>query len=176
MSNKKRKKKKNNRFSPMLIISLLVLTVLLGCAVRLFVLEPMRVNGNSMEPSLSTGDVVLVNKLRMRVGGGLDRGDVVMLSFDSRSGTFVKRIAGVPGDEVEVNETGVFINGEKAADGTEEASKLKSGTIPDGYYLVLGDNRLNSNDSRLMGLVSENNIQGKCAFSVWPLAKLFRGL
>lgn len=175
MANKKRKKKKQ-RTGAMFFVVLLMVTLLLGAAIRLFVFEPVRVAGGSMETALSPGDVVAVNKLAVRSSDGIERGDVVLLAFGGGSGNYVRRVAGIPGDAVEKREDGLYINGAFAAELTGEVSLLNAGTIPDGYYLVLGDDRADNNDSRLMGLVSRNNIRGRCDFTVWPLAKLFRGL
>lgn len=114
--------------------------------------------------------------------GGPERGDIIVLtppdgSVVDTSKPFIKRVIGLPGDVVEIRDNGVFINGvqldEPYIDGEltwcesrGEACPIQ--TVPDGHVFVLGDNRDNSSDSRLIGFVPWDNIIGKAWFSYWP--------
>ncbi|MFA5629069.1 MAG: signal peptidase I [Dehalococcoidales bacterium] len=136
------------------------------------------VDGSSMEPSLSHGQRILVNKVSYLFSGP-DRGDIIV--FDpplSSQNDYIKRVIGLPGESVEIKDGTVYIH---QADGNiipldesyildEPVYNYKSGIIPEGYYFVLGDNRNNSGDSHLGWFVPRKNIVGKAWFSYSPLS------
>ncbi len=138
--------------------------------------------GPSMQPTLYEGDAFLLNKLSYRIGK-IHRGDVIVFNYKSTK-YMVKRVIGLPGEKIEYKDNILYINGqpykEKYLDSkvqTEDfdISGLKnseSDTIPEDMYLVLGDNRENSEDSRYYGLVSKKDIIGKTMFRIWPLSKI----
>ena len=161
---------------------------------RSFVAEPFRIPSASMVPTLEVGDFILVNKyaygLRLPVVdrkvialGAPQRGDVVVFRYPpDPSQDFIKRVVGLPGDEVEYRERAIFINGERVPqqDGRERLGahvhRLKlqlwvpdqpgRWVVPAGHFFVMGDNRDNSRDSRVWGFVPEANLVGR-AFVVW---------
>lgn len=138
--------------------------VIIACAVLFsFSLRIGIVRGNSMSPTLGDGGVVVFSSTTSE----LRRGDIVVFSSDS--GDLVKRIIGLPGDDIVVAGGVVFINGEELEEDYTAHGFFASGdmdypvTIPFGYYFVLGDNRPESRDSRMrcVGLIAEEDIIGK---------------
>ncbi|HLG11402.1 MAG TPA: signal peptidase I [Dehalococcoidia bacterium] len=177
----------------------LVLAVLIFLLVRA-VAQNFRVEGPSMEPGLNNGQYLLVNKavyFKLNLGTlskyipfidakdgeetflfhGPQRGDVIVFRYPKDpKRDFIKRVIGVPGDKIRIDDTGaVFVNGdaideEYIADASPRS--LEEQIVPPESYFVLGDNRPNSSDSRNWGFVPEENIIGKAMLSYWPLSKL----
>lgn len=160
------------------VSSLIVLTVLFS-----LLAFPEVVSGASMEPILYSGERILVERLTKRFAD-FKRGDIVVFYPPGNDEDhYVKRIVGVPGDIVKIYECEVYItrNGQKLKlsegyldDGlcTSGGSQVKEGQavrIEEGKYLLLGDNRERSQDSRIFGLVDEERIVGKVVFKFWPI-------
>ncbi|HET7291332.1 MAG TPA: signal peptidase I [Vicinamibacteria bacterium] len=142
-----------------------------------FVAQAFRVQGTSMQPLLADGERIIVNKLLYRFGP-IQRGDVVVFWYPKDPAvSFIKRVAGRPGDTVEIRRGQLFVNGQRVREdyvlGTyRDADTLPPVVVPPGYYYVLGDHRTSSNDSRTWGEVPERYIYGKAWFRFWPLSKL----
>jgi signal peptidase I len=172
----------------------LVLAVLIFLAVRSMA-QNFRVEGASMEPGLHNGQYLLVNKavyfkLNLKtldkylpfihpgdnperfIFHGPQRGDVIVFEFpEDRSRDFIKRVIGIPGDTVKVDEGTVYVNGVPLTEpyvNEEHRSNMDEKVVPPGEYFVLGDNRGNSSDSRSWGFVPEENIIGRAMFTYWP--------
>lgn len=130
----------------------------------------VRVDGLSMLPTLKDGEFVLVNRLAYRIGEPA-RGDIVVFrsttNFDL---DLIKRIIGVPGDEVRVADGRVIVNGMALSEPYINAEPRYSGewSIPEGYLFVLGDNRNDSSDSHAWGLLPVQNVIGKAILIYWP--------
>lgn len=138
----------------------------------------IQVSGNSMQPLLDAGDVVLVNRLAYDIGKP-ERFDVVVFERGDRKKN-VKRVIGLPGETVQIRGGFVYIDGEllEAAEGLEQVSLAGRAENPiqlsgDEYFL-LGDNRDSSEDSRFpnIGNVKREQIQGKVWLRMFPLLKL----
>ena len=140
---------------------------------HLFVFHTVRVEGTSMVDTLRSGDIVLVTRFDYRGSRQPERGDVVECSFPGRSGTYIKRVIGLPGDRVEIIDSRTYVNGiplsEPYATGPSEDY---TAVLGEDQYLVLGDNRGVSIDSRsnAIGTVSEEQLIGNAVFRVWPLS------
>lgn len=142
----------------------------------IFVMGLQQVIGPSMNPTLNEGDIIITNKFIYRFKS-IERNDVVVISQDEKY--MIKRIVGLPGEKVEYQNNDVLING-KAYKETFTNSETEDFTIQDlGYdvipedmYLVLGDNRENSLDSRTFGLISKNQIIGKAWIKIWPISEM----
>lgn len=144
-----------------------------------FVAQPVVVEGTSMLPQLHDGERLLVNKLvYYKIDsvswGHLERGDIVVFWYPKEPDkSYVKRIIGLPGETVEVRNGVVFINGKQLNEpylDTEHNQSLPSHgpkKVDEHYYFVMGDNRDNSSDSRIWGLVPEKYIYGKAFFRYW---------
>ena len=138
----------------------------------IFVVGLQQVVGPSMTPTLTEGSVVVVNKLKKN----FKREDVIVLSQDEKY--MIKRVIGLPGEYIQYKDNVLYINGERydekylKDDVITEDFKLEDineTIIPEGMYLVLGDNRMDSMDSRDYGLVSKEKVVGKVIMSIWPL-------
>jgi signal peptidase I len=147
---------------------------------------PEVVVGASMEPTFYTGDRILVEKIT-KYFKKFERGDIVVLHPPGNDNTdYVKRIVAVPGDIAKVTECNVYISrdGERfklnepylySGTCTTDGPSIREGhsiRIESGKYLVLGDNRGKSLDSRVFGLVDENRIMGRVVFRFWPFDKV----
>ncbi|MFD1360319.1 signal peptidase I [Lentibacillus salinarum] len=157
--------------------------------IRTFLFAPIVVDGPSMMPTLHNGDQMIVNKFIYRMQEP-DRFDIVVFHASDRK-DFIKRVVGLPGEHVAVEDDVLYIDGEKVEEpflqerkekkpsyqpltGDFQLEHLPGGyeTIPDNHVLVLGDNRINSTDSRILGLVSMDQIVGKTSLIYWPLDRI----
>ncbi len=174
------------------LVEIGIFALLLFIGLRM-VVQNFRVEGSSMEGTLHDGQLILVNKasyFKVNLGfldflplvnfddsphylfGSPRRGDVIVFRFPNQpERDFIKRIIAVPGEQVEIRDGLVFING-KALDETYIPDRTQHDfgpqLVPDGEYFVLGDNRNNSYDSRSWGFVPESNIIGRAWVTYWP--------
>ena len=153
-------------------VALLVLAVGVVVLVRTVVAVPVRVASASMEPTFGAGDVVLVSRTRPRIGD-LHRGDLV--TFRDPAGTrALKRVTGLPGDELVVLDGRLHLNGHAVHEpyvdhALVDGNYSRTFRVPDGAVFVLGDNRGNSVDSRDYGPVRDQDLLGRVVTRVWPL-------
>jgi signal peptidase I len=142
-----------------------------------FVAQAFRVQGTSMQPLLSDGQRIIVNKFVYRFRP-IDRGDVVVFWYPrDPSVSFIKRVVGLPGDSVELRRGVLYVNGRRVeegylAPGFRDHDSEPPVEVERGHYYVLGDHRGSSNDSRNWGEVPEKYIYGKAVYRFWPLSKL----
>ncbi len=159
------------------LISELVQTVLIAGLLFLavnFVTARIRVEGNSMEPSLHDGEFVVVNRLAYRWAIPA-RGDIIVFRFPlDPERRFIKRIVGLPGDEVRVLDGAVLVNGELLAEPYIASAPRYSGewVVGSDELFVLGDNRNNSSDSQNWGMLPMEAVIGKAIFVYWPLNEI----
>jgi signal peptidase I len=157
----------------------LFLSVVIAIIVILFLYQPVRVEGTSMQPTLENEERIFINKFVYRFGlADIGRGDMIVFWFPrDPSKSYIKRVIGVPGDTVEVRDGTVYVNSRPLAESyvaeenrdhvSKELQRLKS-----DEYFVLGDRRNSSNDSRAWGTVPRSYIYGKAVFAYWPLDRL----
>lgn len=128
------------------------------------------VRGSSMEPSLHSGQYLIVSKLSYRLGD-IQRGDIVVFEPPNGDGEdYIKRIIGLPGEQIEIRDGAVWSNGYRLEEPYVNSATPYSGSWllgPDEYF-VLGDNRANSSDSHSWGPLPGKNIVGKALLSYWP--------
>lgn len=142
-----------------------------------FVAQAFRVQGTSMEPQLSDGDRIVVNKFVYRFQP-IEAGDVVVFWYPrDPSVSFIKRVVGRPGDLVEIRAGQVLVNETPVAEaylpgGFRDRGSFPPTRIQAGHYFVLGDNRPSSNDSRSWGEVPQKYIYGQAIFRFWPVSHL----
>ena len=151
-------------------------TALIAILVVIFVVQPVKVEGTSMEPRLKPQDRVLVNKF-VYYFSGVERGDIVVFWYPKdQTKSFIKRVIGLPGETVEVRSGVVYLNGEELSEpylpGDFDYESYALQVVPPDHYFVLGDHRNSSNDSRDWGFVPEQNIFGEAVFRYWPLSNL----
>jgi signal peptidase I len=145
-----------------------------------FIAQPVRVEGTSMLPELHDGERIVINKLLVTIGQPVERGDVVVFYYpNDPSRRYVKRVIGLPGDTVRIDDRGrVFLNGKRldepylSPEYTKLPDPMPATTVSPHHYFVMGDNRDNSSDSRQWGLVPEGYICGEAVFRFWPLAEV----
>ena len=183
---------------------------------RSFVVEPFQIPSSSMVPTLKVGDFILVNKwtygIRLPVVrnkiielNSPERGDVMVFFPPHEERYFIKRVVGLPGDEIHVLNGVLYINGDKMTQkvladeepaprsvvmtedltGVEHAMQKRllptrlsqnfTAVVPEGHYFMMGDNRDNSSDSRVWGPVPEDRIVGR-AFARWMFWDKFLSL
>lgn len=143
--------------------------------VAIYVVSFQEVIGPSMNNTLKSGDITVVNKLVFRLRN-IKRNEIVSLKKDDK--IMVKRIIGLPGEHIEYKDNILYVDGKKISDSRSSSTrdfKLESigyDTIPKDMYLVLGDNRTNSSDSRTFGLVKKSDIIGKVNIRIYPFNKI----
>jgi signal peptidase I len=137
--------------------------------IRSFIITPVRVDGDSMKKNLNDGDILLLYKL-----GSIKRNDIVVINYEEDDEIIIKRVIGLPNETVEIKNNTIYINGEKidnsyAYGETSDYSKI---TLGSDEYFVLGDNRLISKDSRIIGPVKKDAIKGKAIIRIFPFTKI----
>ncbi len=170
----------------------IIIAVALALFIRTFVVQAFKIPSGSMLPTLQIGDHLLVNKfiygIRMPFVGTVlvpikepAHGDIIVFRYPKdRSTDYIKRVVGVPGDNIVIKNKQLFLNGKKDvnphAHYTSEmvlpgnlSPKDNFGpiTVPEGKYFVMGDNRDNSSDSRFWGYVDDQDVLGKAMIIYW---------
>ena len=159
----------------------LAFSVLLAVILIVFIYQPVKVEGTSMMPALTDQERIFINKFTYRFGSGnIERDDLVVFWFPlDRTKSYIKRIIGLPGDTVQIDNGTVYVNGIRLDEPyvPEEYRDRQSSaalSVPPDNYFVLGDHRSSSNDSRAWGTVERKYIYGKAVFVYWPLDKMGR--
>lgn len=151
------------------IVETVVLAVVLFLGINA-ISARVRVDGSSMIPTLHNGEFVLVNRLAYRTGS-LQRGDIIVFrSINQDDLDLIKRIIGLPGDDVLIQNGQVIVNGQALVEPYIAAPPRYSGEwrVPEGHLFVLGDNRNDSSDSHQWGLLPMENVIGKAVLIYWP--------
>lgn len=193
----RRPPKKSGGFLEFVVILLVAFLLVFG-VVRPFVVEAFFIPSESMVPTLQVGDRVLVNKFIYRFTEP-DRGDIIV--FESPEGPdsepeglvgrvvnifwegsddrpdLIKRVVGLPGDSVAVRNGNLFVNGERQNESYlnqqfPDQSFFPRTTVPENHVFVMGDNRANSRDSRFIGPIPEENIEGEAFLRFWPPGRI----
>lgn len=159
------------------LIESIIIALILALIIRTFVIQAFKIPSGSMLPTLKIGDHILVSKFIYRFQDP-QRGDIIVFKFPGdEKRDFIKRLIGLPNEEVEVKNNQVFINNkplhEPYADYKDPLSKKNYGPyhVPDGHLFVMGDNRDNSLDSRAWGFLDKNKIKGKAWRIYWSWDK-----
>jgi signal peptidase I len=157
----------------------LMLSVLIAVLVILFLYRPVKVEGTSMMPSLFDQERLFINQFTYKFKlGDIKRGDTVVFWYpEDTTKSYIKRVIGLPGDTVEVDDGYVVINGKKLDESYvrpeyRDDRSYANHVVPPDEYFVLGDHRDSSNDSRAWGFVPRNYIYGKAVFVFWPPEKI----
>ncbi|MDD5146580.1 MAG: signal peptidase I [Candidatus Pacebacteria bacterium] len=162
------------------ILKIVLLALIIVLPIRYFIFQPFIVKGASMEPNFHNGDYLIVDELTYRLKEP-QRGEVIVFRYPlDPSERFIKRIIGLPTETVEIKDGQIFVTDkfgtaktleEKYLEGVVLLGSVKQ-TLADNQYFVLGDNRLNSSDSRKWGAVSRDEIIGRVLIRAWPPTKL----
>ncbi len=156
------------------ILAMGVQTAIITFLVIYFIAQATVVHGGSMEPTLSTGQRLIVEKLSYRFELP-ERGDIVVVRLEQFELPLIKRVIGLPGEMVEIRQNHVFINGVLLPEAYLPITRQQNYgpfIVPEGNIFVMGDNRSVSNDSRFFGPVPMEQILGKAWASYWPPAEI----
>ena len=145
-----------------------VIIVIVVFGIKTYIATPVLVDGSSMSPTLSDNQFIILSRSTKKI----DRNDIVV--FDYEDSKLIKRVIGLPGESIKYENGILYINDREYEDKfssiTEdfELSEFGIKKIPENSYFLLGDNRNNSIDSRVIGPVNISNINGETIFSVYP--------
>ena len=203
---KKEKVKKSVAREAMEWILSFFIAFLAAVVIKYFIFTPTLVKQGSMTPTILDGERVLINKLVRTFNGEYKRGDIITfeqpIDVDVEKGvalynpidgvrefvshevlevgkvSFIKRVIGVAGDHVYIENGDVYVNGEKLdepylQDGVETPRKgeFYDIKVPDGYIFAMGDNRDGSTDCRAFGCVPLDEVEGRVTYRIWPLER-----
>lgn len=158
------------------VIILVVAFALVFGFVRPVVAEPFKIPTESMVPTLEVGDRVLANKISYDLSN-VQHGDVVVFESPQSSDVLIKRAVGLPGDTLEIRAGKLYLNGEPQKEpylklDARYSQPLGPIVVPEGHFFAMGDNRMNSNDSRDYGPVPEGNLIGEAEVRFWPPGRI----
>ena len=155
----------------------LFFSVIVSFFIIVFVYQPVKVEGGSMEPGLEDQERIVINKLAYRLES-IERSDIVVFRYprDTHK-SFIKRVIGLPGDHIRISFGHVYVNDQLLPEPYVPSDYLDARsypeiTVPANSYFVLGDHRSMSNDSREFGPVLRGYIYGKAVFGYWPVEKM----
>lgn len=156
-----------------------VIIVVVVLFVKTYIIAPIQVNGISMDSTLKDGDIMLLNKLQYK-RYGVKRGDIVVIK--NRDSHIIKRIIGLPGDNIKVEDNILYINGKEYKEDYLDKGTITNDfsleelfdtdKVPEGTYFVMGDNRDDSLDSRILGFIDEDDIEGIASITIFPFDRL----
>jgi signal peptidase I len=150
---------------------ILIASAIIAYMLLTFVVQPTRVQGISMQPTLHTGQRLVMEKISYLVDAP-HQGDIVVIEPEYSATALIKRVIATSGDTVEIKDGVVYVNGQALSPSDYNyytPGTLRLTEIPQGHVFVLGDNRSHSNDSRAFGTISEDEILGRAVFSYYPL-------
>ncbi|MDD2470036.1 MAG: signal peptidase I [Bacilli bacterium] len=146
--------------------------IILVIIIRTFIVTPIEVTGRSMETTLHNKDIMILNIIGYRLNG-IERFDIVVIKEQDEY--LIKRVIGLPGEIIEYKDNQLYINNklnndiiDYPTDDFTTTELTENGVIPNDKYFVLGDNRNNSADSRIIGLIDKNKIIGKTNLIIFP--------
>jgi signal peptidase I len=157
----------------------LIISLGISAFIIVFLYQPVKVEGTSMMPSLDDQERIFINKFVYRLEP-IQRGDIVVFRYPrDPAKSFIKRVIGVAGDHVRIEDGRVYLNGKMLAEdyvprAYEDERSYPEVVVPGDSYFVLGDHRSLSNDSRDFGPVDASYIYGKAVFGYWPVEKVGR--
>lgn len=160
------------------IVAIILFALIFVRIVNAYIVEETIVSGTSMNPTLQGSDTLLIDKIFYKIGD-LKRFDVIVFDYNE-SALYIKRIIGLPGDRIKINDGHVYINGSLLSDDPLINDKMTYAgiaeneiTLGEDEYFVLGDNRNNSYDSRYeqVGVVKSKYIIGRVWLRIFPISK-----
>lgn len=208
---KKQKVEKSVAREIMEWIICIVVAFALALIIKYYIFTPTLVMQESMTPTILNGERVLINRLVRTFHWDLNRGDIITFEapayhkledggltaiyhevdgvvesflynvMEIKKTSYIKRVIGLPGDEIEIKNGKVYVNGELQKEEYLQSSVktyMPEGgmpnkfTVPEGYIFAMGDNREGSSDCRLFGCIPIDKVEGRVTMRIWPLTKL----
>ncbi|NYF25507.1 signal peptidase I [Sporosarcina sp. JAI121] len=159
-------------------IQSIAIAFVIAIVIRQFLFTPVVVSGQSMQPTFEDANKVVISKIYK-----INRFDMIVFHAPNSDDDFIKRVIGMPGDVVVMKDDKLYINGEEYVEDyiQEEKDKINDGQkltqdfeveVPAGYLFVLGDNRRNSTDSRIIGCIDEKTVVGSVKFRFYPFNEI----
>jgi len=155
----------------------ILFALIVAIFIVVFVVQPVKVEGTSMQPHLADQERIFVNRFIYRFSN-IERGDIVVFRYPRDTAkSFIKRVVAIPGDSVEIRQGNLFVNGGRIEEPYldpefRSRESFRRVIVPPEHYYVLGDHRSSSNDSRNWGFVPRHLIYGKAIFSYWPVSRI----
>jgi signal peptidase I len=155
----------------------LLISLAIAAFIIIFLYQPVKVEGTSMLPGLADQERIFINKFVYRFES-INRGDIVVFHYPrDPSKSYIKRVIGVAGDHIQIDDGRVYVNGHRLDESYlpeqfEDYRSYPEVVVPPHSYFVLGDHRNMSRDSRDFGPVDETYIYGKAVFGYWPVDKI----
>lgn len=150
-----------------------IIVIVIVILIKLFIVTPIKVNGPSMNDTLHNNDVMILNEISYKFSG-INRFDIVVVKLKDEY--IIKRVIGLPGEKIMYKDNQLYINGKKVKEDFNHAdtNDIEELEIPIDKYFVLGDNRVNSTDSRIIGPVSIKDIKGTTSMTIYPFSRFGR--
>lgn len=152
-----------------------LLIIILVVLIKRFIFSPIRVNGLSMYPTLLDKDIMILNEVGYHING-LNRFDIVVAYYNGDR--LIKRVIGFPGEVIEYKDNVLYVNEQKVEEKFEHAytsnfklSDINLTVIPKDCYFIVGDNRIDSLDSRIIGVINKKDIRGKTNIILYPFSR-----
>ena len=144
-----------------------ILIVLIVIIIKFFVVAPIRVNGPSMESTLHDKDIMILDEISYRFKD-IKRFDIVVVKYKDEY--LIKRVIGLPGEKIEYKNNKLYVNHKYLEENFshKKTKNFKTKKIPNNKYIVLGDNRTDSIDSRIIGSIDRKQIRGKTSLTIFP--------
>ena len=155
----------------------MIISLLLSALVIIFLYQPVKVEGTSMMPGLDDQERIFINKFVYRLEP-IERGDIVVFRYPrDPSKSYIKRVIGLAGDHVRIDQGKVYVNGKRLPEGYvpslyRDSRSYPEQVVPPNSYFLLGDHRTMSDDSRDFGPVDQAFIYGKAVFGYWPIDRV----
>ncbi len=149
-----------------------IIVIIVVLLIKAYIVSPVKVNGTSMDPTLHDKDIMLLSKISYRVHG-IKRFDIIVIREGNEF--IIKRVIGLPGEKVEYKNNKLYIDGKYIKEKfkhkkTRDFKSIKK--VPEGMYYVLGDNRSNSIDSRVLGFIPVQDILGHATYTIYPFNRI----
>ena len=158
-----------------------VIIIVVVILIRVINFDPVRVDGPSMDTTLSQGQIIVLDKVKYRKND-IKRFDIIVFKLNNKK--LIKRVIGLPNERVDIKDNTIYINGKKIkenygstkTDDYDFEEKMGMEKLPGNGYFVLGDNRAVSADSRYeeVGFVRKEQILGKASIIIWPFTKIVK--
>ena len=173
MDNKTKIKNIIKEIIPYVVILIVVILI------KTYLVSPIQVNGVSMMNTLHDRDIMILNKINYRFNK-IKRFDIVVVKYQDTY--LIKRVIGLPGESIEYKDNKLYVDGKYIKEDflsqdtiTEDFTLndvINEKTIPKNTYFVMGDNREHSSDSRVLGVFSKKEIEGKTSLTIFPLGRI----